>query len=435
MGSALDALSAGVNESLRRLFAEWHAAGVQAVHGETILPRFGAVTAHRWHFRRGDRHLELPLPEPGLGGRLRLIGLGKAALGMARGFRASLRACGVDVDDGLLIVRDAPKTVADEPWRVHVGDHPIPGPASLRAAQALLEFIEEPRAQDVYVVLLSGGASALCALPAAGVTLEEKIRITRELMQRGAPITELNRVRRQLSAIKGGKLAERLRPARFCTLAISDVPNDDPAVIGSAPTWREDDGFPESRSSAERAPYTVMATLDDALAEITARAARSGEVVALGRCIYGSVTAEVPRLLDSVDRALAAPLPPSQMRLLLAGGEPLVEIRGGGRGGRAQELALRLGLALAERARTDTRYAAVCGLVAGTDGSDGPTEAAGAFFDGTLAARLRAAGVDAAAALAASDSNTALRASGDLFVTGPTGTNVADVLMVAVTSR
>ena len=180
MGSALDALSAGVNESLRRQFAEWHAAGVQAVHGETILPRFGAVTAHRWHFRRGDRHLELPLPEPGVGGRLRLIGLGKAALGMARGFRASLRACGVDVDDGLLIVRDAPKTVADEPWRVHVGDHPIPGPASLRAAQALLEFIEEPRAQDVYVVLLSGGASALCALPAAGVTLEEKIRITRE---------------------------------------------------------------------------------------------------------------------------------------------------------------------------------------------------------------------------------------------------------------
>lgn len=155
----------------------------------------------------------------------------------------------------------------------------------------------------------------------------------------------------------------------------------------------------------------------------------------LGRCVYGSVTVEVERMLERIDRALALPLPPSQTRLLLAGGEPLVEIRGGGRGGRAQEFALRLGLALAERARTDARYSSVCGLMAGTDGSDGPTEAAGAFFDGAFAARLRAVGVDAAAALAASDSNTALRASGDLFVTGSTGTNVADVLMVAVTSR
>ena len=425
MGSALDALSAGVNESLRHQLAAWHSAGVQAVRGEAILPRYGTVAAGAWHFRRGDRHLALPLPDRASGGRLRLIGLGKAALGMARGMRASLRAGGIDIDDGFLVIRDAPAVTTDEPWSIHIGDHPVPGPASLRAAQALLEFIDVPRAEDVHVVLLSGGASALCALPAPGVTLEEKIRITRDLMRRGAAIAELNRVRRQLSAIKGGKLAERLAPAQFRTLAISDVPSDDPAVIGSAPTWRDD----------KPAPYAVIATLDDALTEIAAVAACACEVVMLGRCVYGSVTVEVERMLERIDRALALPLPSSQTRLLLAGGEPLVEICGGGRGGRAQEFALRLGLALAERARTDARYSSVCGLMAGTDGSDGPTEAAGAFFDGALAARLRAVGVDAAAALAASDSNTALRASGDLFVTGSTGTNVADVLMVAVTSR
>ncbi|MBM4214374.1 MAG: DUF4147 domain-containing protein [Gammaproteobacteria bacterium] len=425
MGSSLAALSAGVSDSLRHQLAAWHTAGVQAVQGEAILPRYGTVAASAWHFRRGDRQLVLPLPDRARGGRLRLIGLGKAALGMARGLRASLRTGGIDIDDGFLLVRDVPREMSDEPWHVHLGDHPVPGPASLRAAQALLEFIDGPRAEDVYVVLLSGGASALCALPTPGVTLEEKIRITRELMQGGAPIAELNRVRRQLSAIKGGKLAERLAPAKFCTLAISDVPNDDPAVIGSAPTWSDD----------KPAPYAVIATLDDALTTIATVAARTCEVVALGRCVYGSVTVEVERLLERIEQALAAPRSPSQTRLLLAGGEPLVEIHGGGRGGRAQEFALRLGLALAERARTDRRYAAVCGLVAGTDGSDGPTEAAGAFFDAALAERLRAAQVDAAAALAASDSNAALRASGDLYVTGPTGTNVADVLMVVVTSR
>jgi len=425
MGSSLDALHAGVNESLRHQLAAWYNVGVQAVRGETILPRYGTVAAGAWHFRRGDRKLVMPLPDRVRDGRLRLIGLGKAALGMARGMRASLRTGGIDIDDGFLVVRDASHVIIDEPWNVHVGDHPVPGPASLRAAQALLEFIDVPRVQDVYVVLLSGGASALCALPAPGVTLEEKIRITRELMQCGAPIAELNRARRQLSAIKGGKLAERLAPAKFCTLAISDVPNDDPAVIGSAPTWSDD----------KSDPYTVVATLDDALTAIATVAACTCEVVVLGRCVYGSLTVEVERILERIDQALAAPRSPSQTRLLLAGGEPLVEIHGGGRGGRAQEFALRLGLALGERARTDRRYAAVCGLVAGTDGSDGPTEAAGAFFDAALAERVRTARLDAATALAASDSNAALRASGDVFVTGSTGTNVADVLMVAVTSR
>lgn len=428
-----------MSETVRAMLSHWHATGVQAVQGERLLPRFGRVINDRWRFEREQRVVEFTLPDRARGGRLRVIGLGKAALGMARGFRQSLWPSGVEIDDGFLIIRDAEPTTREEPWRVMVGDHPIPGAASERAARALLEFIGQSRAGDVCVVLLSGGASALCALPAPGVTLEEKVRVTRDLMYRGVPIAELNRARARLSAIKGGKLAERIAPARLCTLAISDVPGDDPAVIGSAPTLRLD---VDAHSQAQP-PYVVIATLDDALAAIAEAAAADiadastpriapWEVITLGRCLYGSIRDETARVMRHLDELFDLPRSEGAGRVLLAGGEPLVEVRGGGRGGRAQEFALRLGLALAERAARDRRYATATGLVAGTDGSDGPTEAAGAFFDARLPQRVERAGLDPLAVLAASDSHAALRASGDLFVTGPTGTNVADVLMVAV---
>jgi hydroxypyruvate reductase len=296
----------------------------------------------------------------------------------------------------------------------------------------LLEFIGQPSAADRFVVLLSGGASALCALPAPGVTLEEKRRITSELMHSGAPIAAINRVRRQLSALKGGKLAARLAPAQFVTLAISDVPDDEPAVIGSAPTWRDD------LPATSQPPYVVIAGLDDALEAMAQAAAAAGFVVTrFGRCLYGSVTTEVPRILAAIESLSAQGDRP---QLLLAGGEPLVEVRGGGRGGRAQELALRLGVALspgtggawAVHDVSARRQVGIVGLVAGTDGSDGPTAAAGGFFDAATPLRVAAAGLDLARVLVDNDSHTALEAIGDLFVTGPTGTNVADVLMVVI---
>jgi hydroxypyruvate reductase len=293
----------------------------------------------------------------------------------------------------------------------------------------LLEFIGEPRADDRFVVLLSGGASALCALPAQGVTLEQKRRETLAVMASGASIAEINRVRQRLSAIKGGRLAARLAPAQFATLAISDVPGDDPLVIGSAPTWSEDLAHGDGR-------YAVIATLDDALeAAATAARAEGFEVVPLGRCLYGSVEDETTRVLQQILKR-----GPDDHRhpnggpvVLIAGGEPLVVVRGAGRGGRAQELALRLGLALGSQG--DALDTEISGLVAGTDGSDGPTSAAGAFFDGQTMARVHRANVDAAGVLDASDSGSALAAIDDLFVTGPTGTNVADILMVAILGR
>lgn len=438
--------AASVNQNIRATLARWHAVGVAAVQGDAVLARHMTIRGNSLYFERAARTLHLSLPDRAHGGRLRVIGIGKAVLGMARGLHAALCTKGVAIDDGLLVVRDAEDFPPDarirrdgpahEPWRVLVGDHPLPGPASERAARELLEFIGQPTSADRFVVLLSGGASALCALPVPGVTLEQKRLITNELMQRGVPIAELNRVRRELSAIKGGKLALRLAPAGFVTLAISDVPADDPAVIGSAPTWCADS------SPEQRAGYAVIATLDDALAAIAAAAVEDGlQVTALGRCLYDRVDREAERILQAIDAALTAGGQGSKSssgetasQLLLAGGEPLVEVRGRGRGGRAQELAIRIGVGLANRAAEDARYRGILGLVAGTDGSDGPTPAAGAFFDAQTVVRISAAGYDLAAILADNDSHTALAASADLFITGSTGTNVADVLMVMIPS-
>lgn len=410
---------------IRSALARWHAAAVAAVQGERVFRDHSSVIENVFYFERDDRKLQLSLPPAG--GRLRVIGIGKAALGMARGFRSSLRAAGRDVDDGLLILRDPPNVLDEqEPWEILLGNHPYPGEESVRAATRMLEFIGKPRAEDRFVVLLSGGASALCALPAPGVALEDKRRATIAVMSSGASISEINRVRQQLSSIKGGRLAAFFSPAEFATLAISDVPGDDPLVIGSAPTWSADLALRGGR-------YTVIATLDDAL-EAAAHAARieGFEVLSLGRCLYGSVedaTSRVMQAIAEIERK-GGSHPSRRPVVIVAGGEPLVVVRGAGRGGRAQELALRLGRALASLKHAEG--AEVMGLVTGTDGSDGPTTAAGAFFDRGTVLRASAVRVDIDRALEVSDSGSALEAIDDLFITGPTGTNVADVLMVVI---
>lgn len=424
---------------LRRLYR----AAIGAVHGaESVAShvRIGGDPRENelWIFERGTgaeaRRVTLPLPDRARGGKLRVIGIGKAALSMAAGV-----ARGVEIDEGLLIVKaslSSPSSTSSAPARCRVleGDHPIPAERSLAAGRALREFINRrPPAQfgaiDRYLVLLSGGASALCVEPVPGVTLAEKQRITRELLLGGAPIEEINRRRRALSALKGGGLARALAPAPFATLALSDVRGDDPAVIGSGPTWLEGDE-PLARSAREQ--YAVAATLDDALVaaarETAAIEAPAATVVELGRCLYGDVgtlAADLGRRL----RALHAQAVREQRVFqVIAGGEPTVQVRGTGRGGRAQELALRLALEIAG-------LSGIRLLAAGTDGNDGPTDAAGGFADGETTRRLQAVGVDASECVADNDSYRALQALGDLFFTAPTETNVADVLLARVDGR
>jgi hydroxypyruvate reductase len=338
------------------------------------------------------------------------------------------------------------------PGTIHVGEHPLPGAASEAAGRALIEFIGTPRVEDRYIVMLSGGASALCAVPASGLTLADKQRATELTMRSGAPIEELNALRRMLSAIKGGGLARRLAPARFVTVAISDVRGDDPTVIGSAPTVecaRDPDAviqnlqargvwtlLPSSvrgvlqrhvslqYDAAQPDNYAVIASLDDALRAVHREARRRGMTVhELGRTLYDSTSVHAAEWAERLRAQLsmyrerdAGPV------LWLAGGEPVVTVRGQGRGGRAQHLALQV----AERI---DGVPAVCFLAAGTDGRDGPTDAAGGIADGGTWSRIRAAGADPAALLADDDSHGALSLAGDLFRTEATSTNVADVVM------
>jgi hydroxypyruvate reductase len=341
------------------------------------------------------------------------------------------------------------------------------------AGQAVLAFASAARPADRHLLLLSGGASALCAAPAPGLTLADKDSALRALMRAGATIAELNTVRKHLSALKGGRLAAALMAApgatrdaktalpTLLTLAVSDVQGDDPAIIGSGPTVPDPTTYVDAlevlrrHALIERLPpavrqhleagvagyisetpkpgrqgdstgaYAVIATLDDALEAIAQAAASVGapRVLSLGRVLYGAVDAHAAQLAALLRQHRGeAPL------LLVAGGEPVVRVSGEGRGGRAQELALRLAVELEGES-------GITVLVAGTDGRDGPTEAAGAFADGGTLARARKAGCDPRAALERNDSNRALGAAGDLFATGPTGTNVADLVVAWVDGR
>lgn len=447
---------------LRRVYA----AAIEAVHGESVLRACSALEGGVWRFQRDRRCAAIDLPRPmgasagraGTAGRLRVIGAGKAAASLARGVERSLAGW---LDDGLVVVKHGHRESLDR-IQLLEGGHPLPDAASVRAAQHLLGFVGQPRAEDRFLVLLTGGASSVLAAPAPGLTLEDKIGVTGLLLAAGAPIDQINIVRRHLSSIKGGQLARRLLPAQFLAIAISDVPDDDPAVIGSGPTLADPSSYADALSVIRRhgcepglpprvarhlaagvagqlpetpkpgslpgadQSFVVIATLDDALGAAAAAAQALGwSVESLGRCLQGNAH---ERAREFAGRLLAlrhSRPAGSAPHLLLAGGEPTLAVRGAGLGGRNQEFALVL-------ARELSGSVGVTALVAGTDGTDGPTPHAGGYADGASWQRAALAGVDPAAGLADNDSSRVLGAAGDLFDTGPTGTNVADLVFGVV---
>lgn len=441
------------------LVSAWRA-GVAAVHGETLLRHRSRLESGHWCLDLPGRSLRLRLPTGGVG-RLRVIGAGKAAASLARGLEAVL---GERIADGLVIVKHGHVEPLQR-CRVMEAGHPDPDAGSAAAADALLRLVAGSSRDDAYLVVLTGGSSALLAAPAPGLTLEYKSQVSRLLMGQGATIQQLNVVRRHLSRIKGGRLARAMWPAASLTLAISDVLGDDPATIGSGPTVPDGSSYGEAWSILEayrlldlvprpvaehlrrgmrgtepesprpgdpalaRADFGVVASLPDALRAAADAARGAGlQVVQVDEPLQGDVRksarAFAARLLElaSTRRTGDPPL------LLLAGGETTVQLRGGGQGGRCQEFA-------AVAAEVLRGSSGVTLLAAGTDGTDGPTTAAGAFADGGTLARARRHGVELQAALASSDSGRLMEAAGDLFVTGPTGTNVMDlVLGIAVTA-
>jgi glycerate 2-kinase len=334
--------------------------------------------------------------------------------------------------------------------------HPVPDAAGLAAAERMLALAEGATEHDLVLVLISGGASAALIAPAVGVTLAEKQAVTRQLLKSGASIGEINTLRKHLSAIKGGRLTARARPARVVTLAISDVPGDDPAVIGSGPTVPDPTTLADARAVAARyrleLPDAVARALHDpgnetpklgdaifagtefAVVARTAAALRTAaervkaagyECVLLGDRIEGEARA-VAAAHAELARDLASRL---RRAVILSGGELTVTIQGQGRGGPNQEYAL----ALAREFDGIGGLAAIAGDTDGTDGGTGlPDDPAGAFVDGQSVARARALGLDPALFLADNDSTGFFARLGDLLRPGPTYTNVNDFRAILV---
>jgi len=384
-------------------------------------------------------------------GRTVVVGAGKGAAQLAAAFE---RLWG-DPVEGVVVTRYG-YACATRHIRVLEAAHPVPDAAGLAASAALLKAVEGLTADDLVVALVCGGGSALLPAPPEGLTLEDEMAVNAALLASGAPISAMNAVRKHVSRIKGGRLALAAHPARVATLVVSDIPGDDPALVASGPTVPDAVGRETALAVIARygmaLPDAVMRHIERAESEAPRpddpRLARNEtHVIASARLSLEAAAAEaqaqgvaaailsdaiegeardVARVHGAMAREIAARGRPFAVPVvLLSGGETTVTLRGRGKGGRNSEFALSL-------AQDIEGLAGVTVLAADTDGIDGSEANAGAFADGGTRARLRAAGRDQAAMLADNDAWTAFDALGDLFVTGPTGTNVNDFRAVLI---
>jgi hydroxypyruvate reductase len=358
-----------------------------------------------------------------------LVAVGKAASGMALG---ALDVLGNSVARGLVISR--PDHLSEELHRypqieLLAGGHPLPDAHSLAAGARMIEFARAAPAGSPVLVLVSGGASALVEALPPGLELKDLVRITDWGLAHGLDISELNAVRRRISCLKDGRYAALLAHTRARALVLSDVPDDSPATVGSGLVAQSPPGGP----SPELPPWllellprvlppqaTLPATIIGCLSDALAAAARAAEShgLAVAR-LPGRAEGDVMRAAHQFAHALAL----ADHDVLLWGGETTVTLpERPGRGGRNQQFAL----AVASRIAGHPLYAV---LAAGTDGTDGNTLDAGAIVDGETVARANNEEIDVEAALAGCDAGTALEASGDLLNTGPTGTNVGDLVI------
>jgi glycerate 2-kinase len=386
--------------------------------------------------------------------RIWVIGAGKASARMAL---AAERVLGKRIAGGLVNVKDGHLAKLR---RVEINEcgHPLPDKRGCKGAQRIADIARNAGPRDLVIALISGGASSLLPLPAAPVTLEEKQRVTGLLLASGAEIAEINTVRKHLSAIKGGHLARLARPAAVETLILSDVIGDDPGVIGSGPTAPDASTFADALAVLDRfdlrqrVPATVRERLLRGARGEEAETPKPGDALFKGvrNVVVGSnrmaLTAaaqhakalgyrtliltgalrgearEVARVHAAIAGGIASnDRPIGTPACIISGGETTVTLRGKGLGGRNQEFALAAALDIAGLEN-------VAILSAGTDGTDGPTDAAGAIVDGGTVAR----GGDGRHSLAGNDAYHYLARSGDLVKTGPTGTNVMDVQVVLV---
>ena len=391
------------------------------------------------------------LPEPPAHGRTLVIGAGKAAAAMAQ----TLEHCWVGPLSGLVVTRYGHGAHCEHIEVVEAA-HPVPDAAGRAAAARMLELVRDLTADDLVLCLISGGGSALLALPADGLTLEHKQAINRALLHSGATIAEINCVRKHLSAIKGGRMALACAPARLVTLLISDVPGDDPSIVASGPTLPDASTCADALAVLAKYAIDIPPAVLQHLQSATAETPQPGDLRLAGNqhptiaCAQDALEAAAARarqagisswiLSDSIegearDIALVHAALARQIRqrgqpftapcLLLSGGETTVTVRGTGRGGRNTEFLLSLAIALDGAAGI---YAIACD----TDGIDGSEDNAGALLTPDTLARAAARGLQPTALLQNNDGYQFFSALGDLVVSGPTRTNVNDFRAILI---
>lgn len=397
------------------------------------------------------RMLSAYLP-PRPSGRCVVVGAGKSAAVMA----AALEDAWPDVELSGVVVTRYGHAVATRHVKVIEASHPVPDANSERGARSVLEAVQGLGAHDLVIALISGGGSALMALPVDGLTLADKQAVNRALLASGATISEMNAVRKHLSRIKGGRLAAASAPARVVTLAISDVPGDDPAVIASGPTVADPTTFADARAIIARYGVELPPTVAARLAEDADETPKPGHLphaefrmiatpamalqaaadearqlgltpLILGDALEGE-SREMGTVLAGIARSVASHGVPAQRpAVLLSGGETTVSIGTArpGRGGRNTEFLLGLALALGGAK-------GIWAVAGDTDGIDGTEDAAGAHVGPDTLARARAAGLDPHAVLTGHDSYGLFDTIGDLIRTGPTLTNVNDMRAILI---
>ncbi|MBZ9881781.1 glycerate kinase [Mesorhizobium sp. CA10] len=384
-------------------------------------------------------------------GRTVVIGAGKGSAQMAAAFEKVWDG----PIDGLVVTRYG-YGARCERIEIIEAAHPVPDAAGLEASRRLLEKVRGLTSDDVVVALISGGGSALLPSPAPGLTLADEIAVNEALLASGAPIAAMNTIRKHVSTIKGGRLAAAAHPARVVSLVVSDIPGDNPALVASGPTVPDTGSRADALASIAaygmKLPGSVMAHIQSPAADAprpddrrfagnevhltasagvsleaaAAEAERQGiQAVILSDAIegeareVGGVHAAIAREVATRNRPFKKPV------LILSGGETTVTLRAKGKGGRNSEFLLAFAIGIDGVNGIDA-------LAADTDGIDGSENNAGAFANGSTVARMRAAGVDAKAMLAGNNAWTAFNAVGDLFVPGPTGTNVNDLRAILV---
>jgi len=429
-------------------------AGLRAVDPENAV---------RAHLSLGDGALvadgrSYPLPEFE---NVYVIGAGKAAAPMARAVEDIL---GGRVTAGIINVKYG-HTAGLGKVKINEAAHPVPDEAGQSGASEIVKLLGGTGERDLVIFLISGGGSALLPLAAEGLTLEDKQTLTARLLECGASIHEINALRKHVSRVKGGRLARLARPSTLISLILSDVIGDDLDSIASGPTVPDRSTFRDCVKIIEK--YGLRGRLPERVVEYIDRGARGGEeetpkpgdpafartqnvivgsnisaasaakdkATALG---YNSIvlstyidgeTAHAARLHTAIAREIIASGNPLRApACVISGGETTVTIRGHGSGGRNQEFAL---AAAIDIEGLDN----VLILSGGTDGTDGPTDAAGAIADGETIAKARRLGLDAGAYLLDNDSYTFFKALGDLLITGPTNTNVMDLRVLLVSKK